>query len=86
MQDHDSQARLLSLRREVASLAGSLQHESQRRAASAAVAKEQEELALAANSRVRQLLYANKRLSQELEELKDSKADLVHSLRSELCA
>jgi hypothetical protein len=71
----ESATQLRSLSREVAVLTANLQRERERRKAAAALLKEREAAASEAERLSKQVQYANRRLEQELRELKDAKND-----------
>jgi septal ring factor EnvC (AmiA/AmiB activator) len=71
----DSNNQLTSLTREVATLTATLQREKQRRAAIASHSKEVEHRADTAETKLKQVQYANKKLEEELNCIKESEAE-----------
>jgi septal ring factor EnvC (AmiA/AmiB activator) len=71
----DSNSQLTTLTREIATLTATLQREKQRRAAIASHAKEIEHRAITAENKLKQVQYANKKLEEELNHIKENVAE-----------
>lgn len=70
--DSTNPQNLTSLTREIATLTATLQRERQRRSAIAAHAKDVEHRADAAEMKLKQVQYANKKLEEELSQYKEN--------------